>query len=119
MGVSGLGGADVGQALGGWFSSRRHDVEVGVRGPKSEALTTWPKQVKGKASTGTFEEAARHGETNVIATRGSAFDEVARLAGPKNFAGKVVIDVHTALEFAGGPNRGLFVRCNHSLRERA
>ena len=93
MRVGVLGSADVGQALSRGFASRGHDVKLGSRSPKSEALTAWLKEVKGKASTGTFEEAARHGETIVIATRGSAFDEVARLAGPKNFAGKVVIDV--------------------------
>jgi len=93
-------------------------VKVGSRSPKSEALATWLKGAKGKASTGTFEEAARHGETIVIATRGSAFDEVVRLAGPKNFVGKVVIDVQNALEFSGGPNPGLFVGLNDSLAER-
>src|SRR5437016_1604000 len=118
MRVGVLGSADVGQALGRGFASRGHDVKLGSRSPKSEALTTWLKQVKGKASTGTFGEAARHGETIVIATRGSAFDEVARLAGPKNFAGKVVIDVQNALEFSGGPNPGLFVGLNDSLAER-
>src|SRR2546428_3130291 len=118
MRVGVLGSADVGQALGRGFASRGHDVKLGSRSPKSEALTTWLKQVKGKASTGTFEEAARHGETIVIATRGSAFDEVARLAGPKNFAGKVVIDAQNALEFSGGPNPGLFVGLNDSLAER-
>src|SRR5438128_12475288 len=106
MRVGVLGSSDVGQALGRGFASRGHDVKVGSRSPKSEALATWLKGAKGKASTGTFEEAARHGETIVIATRGSAFDEVARLAGPKNFVGKVVIDVQNALEFSGGPNPG-------------
>src|SRR5947209_10346967 len=87
MRVGVLGSSDVGQALGRGFAGRGHDVKLGSRTPKSEALTTWLKEVKGKASTGTFEEAARHGETIVIATRGFAFDEVARLAGPKNFVG--------------------------------
>src|SRR5207249_9440271 len=82
MRVGVLGSSDVGQALGRGFASRGHDVKVGSRSPKSEALTTWLKEVKGKASTGTFEEAARHGETIVLATRGSAFDEGARLGGP-------------------------------------
>ena len=118
MRVGVLGSSDVGQALGRGFASRGHDVKVGSRSPKSEALATWLKGAKGKASTGTFEEAARHGETIVLATRGSAFDEVARLAGPKNFVGKVVIDVQNALEFSGGPNPGLFVGLNDSLAER-
>src|SRR3989442_475287 len=118
MRVGFWGSSDVGRALGRGFASRGHDVKLGSRSPKSEALVSWLKEVKGKASTGTFEDAARHGETIVIATRGSAFDEVARLAGPKNFAGKVVIDVQNALEFSGGPNPGLFVGLNDSLAER-
>src|SRR5207245_6242534 len=91
MGI--LGSGEVGRALGTGFVGRGHEVKIGSRSPKSAELAAWRQKAGSKTSTGTFEEAARHGETIVLATRGSAFDEVARLAGPKNFTGKVVIDV--------------------------
>src|SRR3989442_4586819 len=109
MRVGVLGSSDVGQALGRGFASRGHDVKLGSRSPKSEALVSWLKEVKGKASTGTFEEAARHGETIVIATRGSAFDEVARLAGPRDLSGQDVIDGQDALQVFARPEPRPFV----------
>ncbi|HKW43170.1 MAG TPA: NAD(P)-binding domain-containing protein, partial [Thermoplasmata archaeon] len=57
-----LGSGDVGQALGRGFASRGHDVKIGSRTPKGKALLAWMKQAKGTASTGTPEEAAKHGE---------------------------------------------------------
>src|SRR5207249_3432428 len=51
MHVGVLGSSDVGQALGRGFAGRGHDVKLGSRTPKSEALTTWLKEVKVKAST--------------------------------------------------------------------
>src|SRR5437870_2405382 len=59
MKVGILGSGEVGQALGRGFASRGHDVKIASRNPKSEALVTWQKAAKGKASTGTFEEAAK------------------------------------------------------------
>src|SRR5436190_1806741 len=89
MKVGILGSGEVGQALGRGFASRGHDVKIASRNPKSEALVMWQKQTKGKASTGTFEETAKHGEILVLASLGRAVEEVLRLAGPPNMAGKV------------------------------
>src|SRR2546430_7296592 len=88
MKVGILGSGEVGQALGRGFASRGHDVKIASRNPKSEALVTWQKQTKGKASTGTFEETAKHGEILVLASLGRAVEEVLRLAGPPNMAGQ-------------------------------
>jgi len=118
MKVGILGSGDVGQALGRGFASRGHDVKIGSRNPKSEALVAWQKQAKGRASTGTPEEATKHGEFIVFATMGAAAEEVVRHAGPKNFAGKVVIDVMNPLDFSKGPAVGLFVGVTDSLGER-
>jgi len=118
MKVGILGSGDVGQALGRGFASRGHDVKIGSRNPKSAALAKWQKQAKGKASTGTFEETARHGEVLVLATMGAAVEDVLRLGGLGNFTGKVVIDVTNPLDFSHGPNPGLFVGTTDSLGER-
>src|SRR5256885_10363237 len=88
MKVGILGSGEVGRALVRGFASRGHDVKIASRDPKSEALVTWQKQTKGKASTGTFEETAKHGEILVLASLGRAVEEVLRLAGPPNMAGQ-------------------------------
>jgi len=118
MKVGILGSGEVGQALGRGFASRGHDVKIASRNPKSEALVMWQKQTKGKASTGTFEEAAKHGEILVLAALGTAVEEVLRLAGPQNMAGKVIIDTTNALDGSQGSNLGLFIGPNDSLGER-
>src|SRR5207302_5007801 len=118
MKVGILGSGEVGQALGRGFASRGHDVKIASRNPKSEALVTWQKAAKGKASTGTFEEAAKHGEILVLAALGTAVEEVLRLAGPQNMAGKVIIDTTNALDGSQGSNLGLFIGPNDSLGER-
>lgn len=118
MKVGILGSGEVGQALGRGFVSRGHDVKIGSRNPKSAALVAWQKQAKGKASTGTVEETAKHGEIIVFATMGAAAEDVIRASGPKNFAGKIVIDVTNPLDFSKGPTPGLFVGVTDSLGER-
>src|SRR3989440_9986211 len=118
MKVGILGSGEVGQALGRGFASRGHDVKIASRNPKSEALVTWQKAAKGKASTGTFEEAAKHGEILVLAALGTAVEEVLRLAGPQNMAGKVGIDTTNALDGSQGSNPGLFIGPKASLGER-
>ena len=117
MKVGILGSGDVGQALGRGFVSRGHNVMIASPNPKSAALSKWLKQVKRKASTGTHEEAAKHGEVVVLATLGAAAEEVLRSAGPVNFASKVLIDVTNPLDFSQGPNPGLFVGTSDSLGE--
>lgn len=117
MKVGILGSGDVGQALGSGFVSRGHDVKLASRNPKGKAPEAWLSKVKGKASTGTYEEAARHGEVIVLATRGAAVEDVIRTAGIRNFEGKLVIDVTNPLDFQG-PAPGLFVGVTDSLAER-
>ena len=55
-----------------------------------------------KVSSGSFAEAASFGELNIIATLWAGTDEAIRMADPKNFAGKVVIDVTNPLDFSKG-----------------
>jgi predicted dinucleotide-binding enzyme len=118
MKVGILGSGEAGQALGRGFAGRGHDVKIGSRNPKSEALLKWQTQTKGKTSTGTFEETAKYGDILVLAALGSAVEEVLRQAGPQNMAGKVIIDATNPLEFSQGPAPGLFVGPNDSLGER-
>lgn len=118
MKVGILGSGDVARVLGEGFASRGHDVKMGSRDPKSEAVRKWLKGTKGKVSAGSPADAAAHGEVLVLAVLGAAAEQVIDLAGPTNFSGKVVIDVTNPLDLSKGMPPGLFVGTTDSLGER-
>ncbi len=104
--------------MGSGFAGRGHEVKIGSRSPKSAELVAWRQKAGGKASTGTFAEAAKHGEVLLLAVQGTAAEDVIKLARLENFGTKVLIDVTNPLDFSGGPAPGLFVGSKDSLGER-
>jgi hypothetical protein len=117
MKVGVLGSGDVAQALGKGFAGRGHEVMIGSRQPQSEKLKKWRRAAGGKASTGSYAEAAKFGEVVVLATLGKATEGAIDAAGTANVDGKLVIDVTNPLEFGKG-GVGLFVGTTDSLGER-
>lgn len=113
-----LGSGDVAKTLGRGFASHGYGVRLGSRTPDSEKLKVWKKEVQGETSTGTFAETAAYGDILVVAVLGSAVDEAINLAGPKNLAGKLVIDATNALDFSKGMPPGLFTGLTDSLGEK-
>ena len=113
-----LGSGSVGRALGKGYVSKGHDVKLGSRTPAKHEVQDWLKDAKGKSSVGTFSEAAAHGDVLVLCSLGTATEEVIKLAGAKNFAGKVVMDATNPLDFSRGMPPGLFVGTTDSLGER-
>lgn len=97
-----LGTGDVGRALGAGFTALGHSVKIGSRDPGNEKLKTWALKTGPLASTGTFAEAAAFAEVAVIATLWTGTENAIRIAGPRNFAGKVVIDATNPLDFSHG-----------------
>jgi len=118
MKVGILGSGDVGQALGRGFVSRGHEVMIGSRTPHSDKLMAWAHKAGKGASTGSFADAASHGSVLVLATLGTAAEEVIDLAGPPKFKGKLLIDATVPLDFSRGMPPGLFVGTTDSLGER-
>ena len=118
MKVGILGSGDVGQALGRGFAARGHEVIIGSRTPDSGKLKAWVEKTGNRASTGTFAQAAAHGDTLVLATLGTGAEQAINLAGPSNFAGKLLIDVTNPLDFSKGMPPGLFIGTTDSLGER-
>jgi len=98
-----VGSGDVAKALGTGFLELGHEVMLGSRTPESEGLVAWKKKAGPHAATGTFADAAKFGDVVVLATHGVENENALRLAGPKHFAGKVVIDATNPL--ASGANR--------------
>jgi predicted dinucleotide-binding enzyme len=114
MKVGILGSGIVGKTLAAGFVTLGHEVKIGSREP--EKLSAWAQEAGRRASSGSFEEAARFGDLIVLATLGAGTENAIRLAGQRNFGGKVVIDATNPLEFESGVPR-LYVGHTDSLGE--
>jgi 8-hydroxy-5-deazaflavin:NADPH oxidoreductase len=98
-----IGSGDVGQRLADGFIELGHTVKIGSRDPNQKKVTEWiNKHNDGRASSGKFAETASFGELNVLATSWAGTAEAIRMADPKNFAGKILIDVTNPLDFSKG-----------------
>jgi 8-hydroxy-5-deazaflavin:NADPH oxidoreductase len=95
-----LGSGDVGLKLADSFTATGHTVKIGTRSP--EKVASWVAKHNGKASAGSFSDAASFGEIVVLATLWEGTPSALQLAGTKNFSGKVVIDVTNPLDFSKG-----------------
>ncbi|WP_337861705.1 NADPH-dependent F420 reductase [Nitrososphaera sp.] len=118
MKVGIIGSGDVGQKLGDGFIELGHQVMIGSRDPGK--LSAWAGKhhgsKSGRASTGTFEQAAKFGDVIVIATLWAGTKSAIEMAGPQNFAGKTVIDVTNPLDFSTMPPK-LAIGCTDSAGE--
>lgn len=95
-----LGSGEVGFQLAEGLVRNGHRVMLGSRDPKQEKIQTWLKSREAQA--GTLPETAAFGELVFLATAWSGTENAIRLAGAKNFADKVLIDVTNPL--AHGPS---------------
>jgi 8-hydroxy-5-deazaflavin:NADPH oxidoreductase len=95
-----VGSGVVSQALAKGFLGIGCEVKVSSRTP--EKLASLVKEIGGKLGACTFGEAAFYGDIVVLATLGQATENAITLAGPKNFAGKLVIDATNSLDFSKG-----------------
>src|SRR5258708_9029387 len=102
-----LGTGDVGKALGNGFLATGHRVMMGSREAANEKAAAWMKQAEvnkmgAGASAGTFADAVKFADVVALATLWSGTGNALKLAGPENFAGKVVIDATNPLNFSPG-----------------
>jgi len=105
MKVGILGTGDVGKALGKGFLTLGHSVLLGGREAANPKAAAWAKEMGSKASSGTFAQAARMGDVVVLATLGSATENILRDVGPDPFQGKLVLDATNPLDFSKGAPR--------------
>jgi len=113
-----LGTGEVGRRLAEGFRSRGHEVMIGSRDPGKPELREWLSGGGAGIESGTFAQAAKHGELIVLAVLGDAAEEAIADAGPDNFSGKVVIDAMNPLDFSGGFPPKLSIAGEDSLGER-
>lgn len=105
MRVGVLGTGDVGKALGNAFLALGHEVRMGARDANNPKAAAWAERADGPASTGTFADAAGFGEIVVLATLGSAAEQVLQPAVAQACKGKLVIDTTNPLASDQGKPR--------------
>ena len=125
MKISIIGTGSVGQAIGLKLVELGHEVMMGTRNV-SEKLANTAKDEYGnplfsdwlKANSNvkleTFAKAAFFGEIIINATRGDSSIEALKLAGTKNLAGKILIDVSNPLDFSKGMPPSLLPGLNNT-----
>jgi predicted dinucleotide-binding enzyme len=113
-----LGSGVVGRTLSDGFLAHGHEVMRGSRDPGK--LADWKRDAGDRASVGDFAESARFGDLVVLAVKGTAAESVVALSGPRNLAGKTVIDTTNPISNAP-PVHGVlscFTTFDESLMER-
>ncbi|MBP1992085.1 NADPH-dependent F420 reductase [Paenibacillus eucommiae] len=115
MKIGVIGSGNAGQTLGSALVKQGHEVKLGTRSiPK---LDEWLQQINDdRASAGSFQDAAKHGDIIINATAGAGALEALHAAGSANLQGKILIDVSLPLDFSEGALR-LFVVNTDSLGE--
>ena len=108
-----LGSGQVGQVLADGLIKHGHEVTRGSREPAK--LADWKAKAGAHAHTGTFAEAAKWGESVLLAVKGDAASSVLDLAGPANLAGKLVMDATNPI--AGKPPENGVIRFFTDLSE--
>jgi predicted dinucleotide-binding enzyme len=116
--VAVLGSGQVGQVLADGFLKHGHEVMRGSREPGK--LSDWKGSAGPKAHTGTFAEAAKWGESVLLAVKGGAAESVVDHAGAANLTEKLVMDATNPIADATPENGVLrfFTDLNQSLMER-
>jgi predicted dinucleotide-binding enzyme len=117
MKIAVLGTGMVGNAIATKLCQLGHDVKMGSRTAGNAKAAEWVKAAGGKASAGTFAEAAASAEIAFNCTAGAVSLEALEAAGKKNLAGKVLVDVSNPLDFSKGMPPSLTVCNTDSLAE--
>ena len=114
-----IGTGPVGHQLAWAFSSEGYEVMMGTRDVNKPAVQTFASANK-DIRVGSFAEAAEFGQLVVLCVGGSVAESAIDIAGPENFANKIVIDTTNPIA-AGGPVNGVlkyFTDVNYSLMEK-
>jgi predicted dinucleotide-binding enzyme len=115
IGIFGTG--MVGNTIASKLVTLGHDVKMGSRTADNAKGAEWVKANGSKASQGTYADAAAFGELVFNCTSGVGSLAAVEAAGPKNLAGKVLIDVSNPLDFSKGMPPSLSVCNTDSLAE--
>jgi predicted dinucleotide-binding enzyme len=102
MKIAVLGTGMVGDTIGSGLIELGHEVKMGSRTADNEKAKAFVDKNKGKASAGTFADAAAFGELIINCTAGAGSIEALKMAGEANLDGKIIIDIANPLDFSKG-----------------
>jgi predicted dinucleotide-binding enzyme len=102
MKIAVLGTGMVGDTIGSRLIELGHEVKMGSRTADNEKAKAFVDKNKGKASAGTFADAAAFGELIINCTAGAGSIEALKMAGEANLDGKIIIDIANPLDFSKG-----------------
>ncbi len=118
MKVGIIGSGIVGRVLATAFLIEGNEVMLGSRNVSKDEVVKW-KNENSSGKTGNFSDTAIFGDLLVLATAGTVIAEAIKLAGLKNFNGKVIIDATNPFA-AAPPQNGVlefFTSMDESLME--
>jgi predicted dinucleotide-binding enzyme len=125
MKIAVFGTGSVGQTLAAKLIDLGHEVFMGTRNVAEKVSSTtkdhygnpsfseWYSE-NSKVKLVTFEEAAVSGELLINATKGANSIEILELAGQRNLANKILIDVSNPLDFSKGMPPSLLQGMNNT-----
>jgi 8-hydroxy-5-deazaflavin:NADPH oxidoreductase len=102
MKIAILGTGTVGSTIGAKLIELGHNVMMGSRTANNEKAVSFVSKHNGKASCGTFTEAAAFGEMIFNCTSGGGSIEALKIAGEQNLNGKTILDLANPLDFSKG-----------------
>jgi predicted dinucleotide-binding enzyme len=117
MKIAVLGTGMVGDTIGSRLIGLGHEVKMGSRTATNEKAIAFVTKNGGKASNGTFAEAATFGEIIFNCTLGGATIDILKSAGTENLKGKIIVDVSNPLDFSKGTPPTLSIVNDNSLAE--
>ncbi len=117
MKIAVFGTGMVGDAIGSKLAELGHPVMMGSRTRDNEKAKAFVDKHGGKATTGTFADAAEFGEIIFNCTAGTGSIDALRMAGEKSVNGKIIVDIANPLDFSKGMPPSLAIVNTNSLAE--
>jgi 8-hydroxy-5-deazaflavin:NADPH oxidoreductase len=115
-----LGTGMVGQGIANKLISLGYDVMMGSREKANEKAVAFVTShaSTGRASNGTFAEAASYAEIMITATHGESILSILNGIGAAALANKIIVDISNPLDFSQGMPPSLSIVNTDSLGER-
>lgn len=117
MKIAVLGTGNVGDTIGSKLIEVGHSVMMGSRTADNEKAQVFVGKHNGKATAGTFADAAAFGEIIFNCTAGVRSLDALGMAGEKNLHAKIIVDLANPLDFSHGMPPSLTICNTNSLGE--
>lgn len=117
MKIAVFGTGMVGDTIGSRLIELGHTVMMGSRTADNEKAKAFVAKHTGKASSGTYADAASFGEIIFNCTSGAGSIEALKMAGEKNLNDKIIVDIANPLDFSKGMPPSLSIVNTNSLGE--